>query len=356
MARLSVTPRGHEASQVDQPVESILDQLLRSPPPEMVAKASAKPSTGLPVARPERLAYPLPTSPIDAVRTYHTPKKRADERAKSRIHGSATGKFALAAASPVALASNKAKPRETRTSEDNLILSSATSETYSNASTDSFDTVAKMDENLRSMNALEKPEKKTSSRTYWPKYSADGDCLVVALGPASLPETKLQSVHSSPLHTASTVSHLPSRHRHAGKALPLPITIAAPKGQKGKNINGATQRGQGGLGDSAPLQWSSSASSASEDSVHEVGHTSAVYLLLQRYIFYASSCFLADRFCVCGLGRERLPPQVCPCVNDCMHQQGTENMCIPLFTEHAYGQMVLLQEHLPRLYLAHTAT
>lgn len=264
MARTS-SARGVEDAYTNQPVESILEQLLQSPPPERPARSSLKSETAYAVAKPERLPSTVSKTTAGPARTPYRPHMQPTGRAKPRTSGIATGKYALAAASPVALTSKTTTQKNSRASEETLALSSATSDTYSDASADSFDSLAQPDEKLRVQNGFKQPDKVNPQRTYWPKYS-DGDCFVVAVSHTSL--TGPKPVHKS-VYTASKVPQQSARPRVVDKALPLPITLAAPPAQNGKLPNGAARHSEGTSKDSTPADWSSDTSSISDDSGQE---------------------------------------------------------------------------------------
>lgn len=250
----------------NQPVESILEQLLQSPPPERPARSSLKSETAYAVAKPERLPSTVSKTTAGPARTPYRPHMQPTGRANPRTSGIATGKYALAAASPVALTSKTITQKNSRASEETLILSSATSDTFSNASADSFDSLAQPDEKIRVQNGFKQADKVYPHRTYWPKYS-DGDCFVVAVSHTSL--TGPKPVHKS-VYTASKVPQQSARPRAVGKALPLPITLAAaPPAQNGKLPNGAARHSEGTSKDSTPADWSSDTSSISDDSGQE---------------------------------------------------------------------------------------
>ena len=264
MARTLLSRRG-EAPYTDQPVETILEQLLQSPPPEQHAGSPAQLGGALSVARKEKLPSAKLKTPDDAVRKCYRPQERPSGRANTKRNGSLTGKFALAAASPVTLASNTARKKDSRTSEDTLNLSSATSETYSNASVDSVEVFARTDEKQRA--GLQIADKEPPRRTYWPKYS-DDNCFIVAVSHAPLDKTE-PLPHKS-VHTVSTKPQSFARPRAGSKALPLPIAIASPKGVIGKAMNVIAKPGRMASRDSTPPNWSSSASTTSDESGQEV--------------------------------------------------------------------------------------
>ena len=265
MARTSLSRRG-EAPYTDQPVESILEQLLQSPPPEKHASRSVQAGGASSVAQTDRLSSAEHKTPANAART-PCRQKRTDGCANIKLNGSLTGKFALAAASPIALASKTTKRRDSRSSEDTIVISSATSDTYSNASRDSLEMFAQPNEKPRAELGLQNLDNRTPHRTYWPKYS-DDDCFVVAMSHASLSENKLLPDKS--VQTVSKVPHSSTRAKVGSKALPLPIAIACPQGVNFKVMSGAPKGGRGASRDSTPTNWSSSASTTSDESGHEV--------------------------------------------------------------------------------------
>ena len=266
MPRTSLSRRG-EGPYADQSVESILETLLQSPSPNKRTISSVQPGGAL--SEKKKLPSNKLKTPGNAARTPYCPRERPDGHASMNGNGTLTRKIALAAVSPITLASKTGKPNASKTSANNLKLSSATNNGYSDASEDCFQVFAQSEEKLTAELGLQEAEKENPHRTYWPKYS-DGGCFVVAVDHASLSRTKLLPDKS--VHIASKLPYSSIRPKVGSKALPLPIAIACPQGVHSKIATGARKYGQGASRDSTPPNWSSSVSTTSDESGQEVSY------------------------------------------------------------------------------------
>ena len=271
MARLSAPPTRQQTAQ-EQPIESLLEQLLQTPHLEKASKAMSQHGGPLAARQAERTPSPAAKSHSGLVRSYR-PMQRAESRSEmNREPDKSMNKFALAAAGPVALAPKPGRQGLFESPENGKCSStsaSVTSDTCSTASLDSFEVPSHKTPPASS--CLNDYEDNSMHRSYWPKYAVDGDNVIVRFSQESCLNGITVPVLSANKPSSDSPRGFRARVSRKVLPLPLPVNVAAVcnEGQANQAVPASQSLLKTELGDKAappPKRISTPSSRSSEDS------------------------------------------------------------------------------------------
>lgn len=265
MARLSM-PAAGEAIAVEQPIEAILEQLLQSPPPEEIKKAFV-PSCGALLGKPLELAVPAQKIPVQTPRTYRPQQNKAKSQPREKHGGKELGKFALAAASPIALLTDlpRRKCAESKKKESKASSASLTGRDLSDASLDSVELQSHREDHRAF--CPESQQERPLHRTYWPKYEMNGDAVNASNSQDGCKHDVLvQKYYKDKITPEGCLS---GKSIVRSSVLPVPIDISAvPDGQyldKPCHISQDQTSSSSGSRSSTPSKRKPSSHSSDED-------------------------------------------------------------------------------------------